>query len=73
MENMEMNEIMDVEVMEMTSEPSGLSTGKAMLVGAALTAATVAAIGLGKKLWAKYKASKETQSRNDVVYDENVD
>lgn len=61
-EIMEMNETMDIEVVEMESERSGLSTGGAMLIGAALTAATVAVVKLGKKAWAKYKARKEQKA-----------
>lgn len=67
-EIMEMNEVMDVEVMDMETERSGLSTGGAMLIGAALTAATVAVVKLGKKAWAKYKARKEQKvSDHDFV------
>lgn len=59
-EIVEMNEVMDVEVIDMESDDrSGLSTGGAMLIGAVLTAATVAVVKLGKKAWAKYKARKE--------------
>lgn len=68
-EIMEMNEVMDVEVIDMESDDrSGLSTGGAMLIGAALTAATVAVVKLGKKAWAKYKARKgQKVSDHDFV------
>lgn len=55
------NEVMEneVDIYEMESEESGISTGLAMLIGAGITAAGVAVVGLGKKLWAKHKAKKE--------------
>ena len=55
------NDVMEneVDVYEAESEGSGISTGLAMLIGAGITAAGVAAVGLGKKLWAKRKANKE--------------
>ena len=64
MENEIMNyedEVMEneVDIYEMESEESGIGTGLAMLIGAGITAAGVAAVGLGKKLWAKHKAKKE--------------
>lgn len=63
MENeiMEYEEVMDpeVEVTELEAENSGMSTGVAMLIGAGLTAATVAVVKLGKKLIAKVKAHRE--------------
>ena len=66
-EIMEMNETMDVEVIDMEEERSGLSTGGAMLIGAALTAATVAVVKLGKKAWAKYKAHKELRKPDHEI------
>ena len=66
-EIMEMNETMDVEVIDMEEERSGLSTGGAMLIGAALTAVTVAAVKLGKKAWAKYKAHKELRKPDHEI------
>ena len=67
-EIMEMDEIMDIEVIDMEPEErSGLSTGGAMLIGAALTAATVAVVKLGKKAWAKYKAHKELRKPDREV------
>ena len=55
------NEVMEneVDICEMESEESGIGTGMAMLIGAGITAAGVAVVGLGKKLWAKHKAKKE--------------
>lgn len=65
------NEAMEneVEVYEAESENSGIGTGLAMLIGAGITAAGVAAVGLGKKLWAKHKANKELRlvNENDCV------
>lgn len=55
----------EVETYEMESEHSGLSTGVAMLIGAGLTAASVAAVKLGKKLYAKIKAKKEAEGYAD--------
>lgn len=60
-EIMEMDNVMDCEIIEMEEERSGLSTGGAILIGAALTAATVAVVKLGKKMWANYKAHKEVR------------
>lgn len=66
-EIMEMDEVMDVEVIDMEEGRSGLSTGGAMLIGAALTAATVAVVKLGKKAWAKYKARKELRKADHEI------
>jgi hypothetical protein len=64
MENEIMNyeeEVMEneVDVFEAEHEESGIGTGLAILIGAGITAAGVAVVGLGKKLWAKHKAKKE--------------
>lgn len=64
MENEIMNyeeEVMEneVDVFETEPEESGIGTGLAILIGAGITAAGVAVVGLGKKLWAKHKAKKE--------------
>lgn len=74
MENEIMNyedEVMEneVDIYEMESEESGIGTGLAMLIGAGITAAGVAAVGLGKKLWAKHKAKKELKlvDKDDFV------
>lgn len=56
------NEVMENEVDIFDIEPteeSGIGTGLAVLIGAGITAAGVAAVGLAKKLWAKHKAKKE--------------
>ena len=53
------NEVFESEVYETESENAGIGTGLAMLIGAGITAAGVAVVGLGKKLWANYKAKKE--------------
>lgn len=68
----------EVEAYEMESEGSGLSAGVAMLIGAGLTAASVAAVKLGKKLYAKVKAKKEAEDYADehdfvVPSDEEID
>lgn len=57
--NYEEEMIPEVETYEMESEGSGLSTGVAMLIGAGLTIAATAAVKLGKKVYAAYKAKKE--------------
>ena len=57
------DEIMDVEVVE---DDKSLSTAGAMLIGAAVTAATVAVVKLGKKVIAKVKARK-AKTENDIV------
>jgi hypothetical protein len=64
MENEIMNyeeEVMEneVDVFETEHEETGIGTGLAILIGAGITAAGVAVVGLGKKLWAKHKAKKE--------------
>lgn len=59
------NEAMENEVYEVESEETGISTGLAMLIGAGITAAGVAVVGLGKKLWADYKAKKELKKPAD--------
>lgn len=65
MENEVMNydEAMETEVENdvVETEDSGMSTGVAMLIGAGLTAASVAAVKLGKKIIARFKARKEDQ------------
>ena len=53
------NEVFESEVYETESENTGIGTGLAMLIGAGITAAGVAVVSLGKKLWANYKAKKE--------------
>lgn len=55
----------EVETYEVESENSGLSTGMAMLIGAGLTAASVAAVKLGKKLFAMIKAKREAEDCAD--------
>lgn len=78
------NEIMDyeevmepeVEIDEVETE-SGMNVGMAVLIGAGLTAAGVAAVKLGKKLYAKIKAHKELRQpdEDDIieVTDEDID
>lgn len=59
----------EVEFDEVGTENSGLSTGLAMLIGAGLTAASIAAVKLGKKVYAKIKARKELRQpdEGDVI------
>lgn len=72
MENeiMDYEEIMEpeVEIDEVETE-SSMNVGMAVLIGAGLTAAGVAAVKLGKKLYAKIKAHKELRQpdEDDVV------
>lgn len=64
------NEIMNYEeemtnevgTYEMEPENSGISKGVAVLIGAGLTAASIAAVKLGKKAFAAFKAKKEARS-----------
>lgn len=78
------NEIMNEEIMEtevdtcdVDETESGISTGLAMLIGAGLTAASVAAVKLGKKVFASIKAKKarkETDEEDFVdVTDEEIE
>jgi hypothetical protein len=62
MENEIMNyedEVMEVEFADVDDEKEGMSTGLAVLIGAGITAATVAAVALGKKVWSTIKARRE--------------
>lgn len=60
-------EVMDpeVETTDVESEETGMGTGVAMLIGAGLTAAVVAAVKLGKKAFAKIKAKKELEAADE--------
>lgn len=71
------NEIMNEEIMEtevntcdVDCTESGMSTGLAMLIGAGLTAASVAAVKLGKKVFASIKAKK---ARKEAEEEDFVD
>ena len=57
--NYEEEMIPEVETYEMEPEGSGMGTGVAILIGAGLTIAATAAVKLGKKAYAAYKAKKE--------------
>lgn len=76
MEIMNHEEVMEpeVEICEVEPTESKMSVGLAVLIGAGLTAASVAAVKLGKKLWTKAKAKKESQQTDedntDVADDE---
>lgn len=74
-ENMNYNEVMENEVEndEVETESSGMGTGVAMLIGAGLTAATVAAVKLGKKAIAKFKARKKDQEPVEEDFEEVID
>lgn len=65
MENEIMNyeEVMDtdVELYEAEPEETKSNVGLAVLIGAGLTAATFAAVKLGKWAWTKIKSKKESQ------------
>ena len=69
------NEVMEneVDIYEMESEKSGIGTGLAMLIGAGITAAGVAAVGLGKKFIAKRKAKKELRLVDEEDFVEVTD
>lgn len=63
-EIMEMNEVNEEpEVIE--EERSEMGTGLAMLIGAGLTIAAIAAVKKGRKVWAKIKAKKEAASETE--------
>lgn len=49
----------EVETEEVETEKSGIGTGKALLIGAGLAAAAVAAVKFGKSMYAKIKVKKE--------------
>lgn len=81
MENEFMNtedEVMDTEIstVETESERPEMGTGVAMLIGAGLTLAVGAAVKLGKKAYAAYKAKKELRKPDEdnvvEVTDEDV-
>lgn len=77
MENEIMNydEAMETEVENdvVETEDSGMSTGVAMLLGAGLTAASVAAVKLGKKVIARFKARKEDQEAVEEDFEDVTD
>lgn len=67
-ENMKYEEeVMDTEIDydEVETERSGMSAGVAVLIGAGLTAAGIAAVKLGKKALAKIRARKEVKETED--------
>lgn len=69
------NEVNENEVViyEMEPEQSGMSTGLAMLIGAGITAAGVAVVGLAKKLIANRKAKKELRVPDEGDFVEVTD
>ena len=71
MENTEMMEVQEMdnalESEVMVEEHSGMSTGVAVLLGAAATAATVAIVKLGKKVWANITAQKQLRHPDHEV------
>lgn len=69
---MENNEIMNYEEIEVMddvemNENAGIGTGVAMLIGAGLTFAAGAAVKLGKKLYADFKAKKELRQPDKEI------
>lgn len=71
MENEIMNDAMvsDVEICEATPGVSGKNIGMALLIGAGATAATIAAVKLGKKVYAKIKEKRELQEVDEDYAD----
>ena len=67
MEEREMIEMDEMENIEETEEVSGMSTGKAILVGAVLGIAGTAIARFARKKWSERKAKKE----NAVVIEGN--
>lgn len=64
--NYEEEEVMEPEeTTEVESEETGMSTGVAMLIGVGLTVAAAAAVKLGKKLVAKFRAKKALEDTTD--------
>lgn len=64
--NYEEEEVMEPEeTTEVESKETGMSTGVAMLIGAGLTVAAAAAVKLGKKLVAKFRAKKALEDTTD--------
>ena len=80
MENEVMNyeeEVMEPEFeIDEVERDSGMSAGVAVLIGAGVTAAGIAAVKLGKKLYAKIKARKELRQPDEdeivEVTDEDI-
>ena len=78
-EIMNTEEVMDTEVDTVEAEPeeTGMGTGVAMLIGAGLTIAVGAAVKVGKKVYAKYKAKKALRKPDDdnvvEVSDEDIE
>ena len=72
------DEVMDTEIAttEVEPEETGMGTGVAMLIGAGLTIAVGAAVKVGKKVYAKYKAKKALRQPDDdnvvEVSDEDI-
>ena len=77
MENEIMNyeEVMEpeIEVYEFGPEESKSNVGLAVLIGAGLTAATFAAVKLGKWAWTKIKTKKETQQTDEADFEDVAD
>ena len=63
----------EVETTEVETEETGTHRGLAVLIGAGLTAAGIAAVTLGKKLYAKHKAKKESKETEEDDFVEVTD
>ncbi len=74
-EMMNYDEVMEpeVETTEVETEETGTHRGLAVLIGAGLTAAGIAAVTLGKKLYAKHKAKKESKETEEDDFVEVTD
>ena len=55
----------EVEICEVEPEETKMSVGLALLIGAGLTAASIAAVKLGKTVWAKIKTNKKSQKTDE--------
>ncbi len=74
-EMMNYDEVMEpeVETTEVETEETGTHRGMAVLIGAGLTAAGIAVVTLGKKLYAKRKAKKESEETEEDDFVEVTD
>ena len=74
-EMMNYDEVMEpeVETTEVETEETGTHRGMAVLICAGLTAAGIAAVTLGKKLYVKLKAKKESKETEEDDFVEVTD
>lgn len=73
MENYEMIETTEMEDMENEEEKSGMSTGKAMLLGGLITAGAIVVGKWAKKTVKKLKAKKDESKMIEVDPEEAVE